>query len=237
MKQKPALEVIAMHGWAGDARCWLPWQKATTPLGWQWNCGERGYGHLPPCQPSWSLSPTHGTTRLVIGHSLGPHLLPSDVWQQAELVVLLASFAAFVPPGRQGRPVRAALKGMAGCLDNEAHARAMLSDFLAKAAAPKSVSLMPASPIDDELDHVNCVRLREDLSLLERCNRLPEGFPLGVPTLIVEAGEDQIVAPEARTLLRESLPHAEIMTLEGAGHALLCAELIERVVTWVGKQR
>jgi alpha-beta hydrolase superfamily lysophospholipase len=54
-----------------------------------------------------------------------------------------------------------------------------------------------------------------------------------VPVLIVEAGDDRIVTPAARRLLRESLPRAEVLCLAGAGHALLQEPLIPRVIDWV----
>ena len=52
----------------------------------------------------------------MIAHSLGLHLLPATVLAQADAVVLLASFSAFVPQGRAGRAVAAALKGMQAAL-------------------------------------------------------------------------------------------------------------------------
>jgi hypothetical protein len=75
---KSPLEVIAMHGWAGDARCWEPWRTVTEPLGWRWRAGERGYGQLPPRTPAWPAEADVGR-RVVIGHSLGPHLVPPKV--------------------------------------------------------------------------------------------------------------------------------------------------------------
>lgn len=231
------LEVIAMHGWASDARCWEAWRPATNGLGWEWQCGERGYGQLPPLVPRWNPSPAPGTRRLVLGHSLGPHLLPADVLCRADGVVLLASFAAFVPPGREGRRTRVALRGMASCLDDESRTRSMLTDFLAKAAAPQPADLLPPGPIDGPLDQTNRTRLREDLRLLENCTGLPEGFPTSARILIVEAEEDRIVEPESRQLIRAALPQAEIMTLPGIGHALLCTDLIERITAWVESWR
>lgn len=231
------MEVIAIHGWASDSRCWEAWRAVTKSFGWEWQCGERGYGPLPPLVPRWNPTLAPGTRRLVIGHSLGPHLLPADILGRADGIVLLASFAAFVPPGRKGNRARVALRGMTSCLEDEPRTRTMLTDFLAKAAAPQRADLLPPGPIDGPLDQTNRTRLREDLRILENCTGLPEGFPASARILIVEAEEDHIVEPESRQLLRTALPQAEIMSLPGIGHALLCAELINRVVTWAEKQR
>lgn len=228
----PSLQVAAMHGWGRDARTWDSWRRATEPMGWQWQLGERGYGKLAPHMLAWPEI-TSQTRRMVIGRSLGPHMVPPDVLAQADIVVLLASFAAFVPPGREGRRARAALAGMAACLDDEAHARAMLENFTTKVAEPQSAELLPPGPLDGPLDETIRARLRADLDLLRRCDGLPAGFPPGARVLIVEGAEDRIVEPHARQTLREALPKADVISFPATGHALLDPELIPRVVQWV----
>lgn len=226
-----------MHGWAGDARCWEPWRAATRTHQWEWACAERGYGALAPVLPRWADGAEHRGPRLVIGHSLGPHLLASELWDRADLVVLLASFATFLPPGRPGRRNRAALAGMASSLADTEKARLMLRNFMAKVAEPQSPELLPPGPAEGPLDGTNRMRLREDLDLLAKCEGLPSGFPRGARVLIVEAEEDRIVEPEARAMLRSALPAAQVITLPGVGHALLSADAIARVVEWVESQR
>ena len=222
-----------MHGWASDARCWESWRPVTEPLGWRWETGERGYGKLAPRVPAWNVKAAPAARRLVVGHSLGPHLLAPEVLSQADVVVFLTSFAAFVPPGRAGRRSRAALAGMAAALAEEAPARVMLTNFLVNAAAPQPADLLPPGPVDGPLDAMNRERLRGDLAILERCTGLPEGFPCNARVLIVEAEEDRIVEAEARALLRAALPQADVITLPGVGHALLAGDVIDRVVEWV----
>jgi pimeloyl-[acyl-carrier protein] methyl ester esterase len=194
--------------------------------------GERGYGELAPRVPGWPEG-SAATQRLVMGHSLGPHLLPADVLGGADAVVLLASFASFVPPGRAGRRARAALAGMAACLGDEARARDMLTAFMQRVAEPQSPDLLPPGPVGGPLDEVNRGRLREDLERLGRCEGLPVVFPRRARVLIVEAEEDRIVERAARMLLREALPEAEVIALRGVGHALLTGDVIGRVVEWV----
>jgi pimeloyl-[acyl-carrier protein] methyl ester esterase len=224
--------VIAMHGWVSDSSQWQPWREAASALGWGWQSGERGYGPLLPAQPSWR----EGGRRVVIAHSLGPHLLEASVLARAEAVVLLASFGRFVPPGRGGRALRTALEGMAAALADPSEARAMLRRFLSKAAAPDPMEAMAPGPADGPLSPNGLERLRADLGLLEHSKGLPEAFPAQVPVLIVEAGDDQIVAPQARALLREALPAATVLKLPGAGHALLRAPVVEPVLSWLGQQ-
>jgi pimeloyl-[acyl-carrier protein] methyl ester esterase len=218
-----------MHGWAGDGSHWEPWRVAAGALGWRWRCGERGYGNRPPQMPGWG----DGGPRLVVAHSLGPHLLPAELLARADAVVLLASFGRFVPPGSAGRRLRGALAGMAAALDDADQARAMLHRFLVEAAAPDPIDAMAPGPTEGPLTAEGLERLRADLRLLEHTTGLPEGFPTAAPVLIVEAGADRIVAPEARALLRQALPDADHLTLPGAGHALLRAPLLEPVMAWL----
>lgn len=228
-----------MHGWGGDSAGWAPWQAAAGPLGWQWRCGERGYGGLPAAMPPWDGP----GTRVVIGHSLGVHLVPAELLAQAELVVLLAGFGRFVPPGREGRRLRSALEGMAAQLGDgptEAaaalRAQALLRSFLVEAASPDPLELMPPGPADRPVDAAGRQRLRQDLQLLEHATGLPPGFPAAAKLLLVEAQEDRIVVPAARALLRAALPGAAVLPLPGAGHCLLGANVIAPVLGWIAQQ-
>jgi pimeloyl-[acyl-carrier protein] methyl ester esterase len=225
-----------MHGWAGAAGNWAPWQSATSARPTIWRCGERGYGGADPVAPRWE----DAGRRVVLAHSLGPHLLAPEVLADAEAVVLLASFGRFVPPGRSGRRLQTALAGMAAALEDgpdEAtaarRAQALLADFLARAASPDPVALLPPGPADRPVGAQARRRLRHDLELLSRCEGLPVGWPTNAPVLLVEAGADAIVEPEARELLRRSLPTAELLTVPEAGHALLRAPLIPAVLEWL----
>ena len=222
MSHQASTEVIALHGWAGDSRGWAAWAALAQQRGWRFRCGERGYGQLPPCLPQWD--PT-STRRIVIGHSLGPHLLPESTWREATAAVLLASFTAFVPVGPAGRPLAVALRSMAAQLEagNEATA-AMLHQFFTKVADPFPPSSLPEGPLEQGIPEQGRLRLLQDLQLLARCRALPAGFPDQIPVLLVEARDDQIVVEASRALLRQALPGATVWSLERAGHGLLGGE-------------
>ncbi|MEB3271767.1 MAG: alpha/beta hydrolase [Synechococcus sp.] len=227
------LQVIAMHGWSGEASHWEPWRQVFDRQGWTWQSGERGYGGAAPRWPLWQPQ----GLRVVIAHSLGPHLLPATVLATAEAVVLLASFGRFVPPGPAGRRLRQALTTMERQLDHPETASAMLHSFLVQAAAPEPVTLLPPGPADRLLGEAERLRLREDLQLLGRCRGLPPGFPHGIPVLAVEAADDHIVVPEARELLRRDLEASRAqlhwLSLSGAGHCLLQPGVLAPVLAWL----
>ena len=228
-----SVELLAMHGWGGDSRAWAPWAAEASQRGWQLRTGERGYGALPPEQPAWDGQSRH---RIVLVHSLGPHLLEPQLWAGATAVVLLASFAAFVPEGRAGRPLRTALAGMASQL-RAGHGEAMLRQFLEQVASPFPPERLPQGPLEHGLSSVGAERLLADLEWLAATSDLPEGLQGAaarqLPVLIVEAADDQIVCAASREQLKARLPEATVITLPRAGHGLLGAGVHTAVLNWI----
>ena len=232
-------QVVAMHGWSSDGTVWAPWQRCFQRHGWHWINGERGYGGRSPVVPAWSESPDDATPqrRVVIAHSLGPHLLDAAVLAQATDAVLLASFGRFVPEGRQGRALRTGLEGMRRAIGSPEEA-AMLQTFLQRAAAPTDVSALPPSPGSQGLTAAGRERLRADLDRLTTTAGVPQGLPRTARVLIVEAASDAIVVPEASKCLRSELNNRleqapEHWCLPNMGHALLIPDLLIHVREWL----
>jgi len=223
------MQLIAMHGWAGDAQGWEPFHSAWSARGWTWQCGERGYGGQAPRPVAWQSGQG---LKLVIAHSLGPHLLPASVLAQADAVVLLASFGAFLPEGASGRRLRSAVAAMGSQLAGP-EASTMLQTFMKRAASPQPPSLLPPGIAAAPIAASGRQRLAEDLNLLAATAGLPPGFPLQARVLIVEGGEDQIVNPQARHQLRNLLPAADNLVLAGVGHCLLSPALVPTVCGWI----
>ncbi len=224
------LQLIAMHGWAGDQRGWAPFAAAANRQAWSWSNGERGYGGLPPAMPNWD-----GTgQRVLVVHSLGLHLVPAELLRQADGLILLATFGQFVPDGAAGRRLRTALTGMAQALEGTG-ADAMLRDFLSRAAEPTPADPATLGIGDQPVPEAGRTLLRADLELLGNTSGLPEGFPASARVLIVEAGQDQIVVPQARQQLRQALPQADLLHLASAGHCLLNMSLIPILMGWLGE--
>lgn len=232
-------QVIAMHGWSGDSHSWVSWIRHFNHHHWSWQSGERGYGKRQEHMPFWQddQEPTERQRRVVIAHSLGPHLLPDAVLAHATDVVLLASFSRFVPQGAKGRALKTGLKGMRRCLGSDAEAE-MLTNFLRRAAAPSPADGLPRGPIHEGLSHEGRQRLTDDLDLLIASAELPPGLQASSRVLVVEAEQDAIVVPAARQELRDAvqtrLQHpAEHWFMPGSGHALLVPDLLMRIQRWL----
>jgi pimeloyl-[acyl-carrier protein] methyl ester esterase len=223
------ISILAMHGWAGDSRGWEPFATAAAARGWAWDSCDRGYGVGPARTGKWDPA---AQRRVLIGHSLGPHLVPTELLASTDAIALLASFGRFVPPGRPGRRLQEALTGMATALEGDG-AESMLRRFLAEASAPEPYSELPYSIVDGPLPPAGRERLRHDLKLLESRCSLPPELPARIPCLIVEAGADRIVAPEARQLLRQERPDATVLVYPEAGHCLLNTPIVSDVITWI----
>ena len=224
-------QVLAMHGWAGHAGQWHHWQNTFGSLGWTWLAGERGYTHGPTRMPNWSN--TDGQ-RMVIAHSLGLHLLPAPVLQQATAVVLLGCFAEFVPKGRAGRAVATGLRGMDSTLGTSLEA-AMLGPFFENAAAPLPGSALPASPPVRGLSSDGRNRLQADLGLLATCRTLPQGWPTQADVLVVQGEQDAVVPPSSCRGLLDALdrqPHT-LHRDPSWGHALITPAVLSVVIGWI----
>jgi pimeloyl-[acyl-carrier protein] methyl ester esterase len=221
--------ILAMHGWAGDSRGWEPFATAAAARGWTWQCLERGYGTAAARSADWDPA---GRRRVLVAHSLGPHLLPAALLASADAIVLLASFGRFIPPGREGRQLATAIAGMTDALAG-AEAEAMLRRFLAEAAAPQPLSRLNGTIVDTPLGPAGRRRLHDDLALLAASRSLPAALPADLPCLIVEAGADRIVAPRTRELLRQERPAAAVLTYPEAGHCLLDTPVVPDVIAWI----
>jgi len=224
-------QVIAAHGWAGDASIWRTWQRDFEAQGWQWQSAERGYGGQPCLLPSWS---GQARRRLVICHSLGLHLLTPSTLGGAQAIVILGGFAAFVPPGASGRPQSRALRGMAERLGTPEEG-AMLRKFLDRCASPLPATALPPHPLLSKLGESGRQRLRNDLQLLRNCSDLPEGWPKLAQTLVVQGGKDAIVCRESQDLLLKLLEEqqTELIRLPEHGHALITPAVLKQVLAWI----
>jgi pimeloyl-[acyl-carrier protein] methyl ester esterase len=109
----------------------------------------------------------------------------------------------------------------------------MLQSFLQQVAAPAPPGLLQATPAAEPLCATGLQQLQEDLDLLARTEGLPEGFPSQAAILLVQAGADRIVAPQARLALEHALPGADVLTLRGAGHGLLGTPVVAMVMAWL----
>ncbi len=231
-------EVIAIHGWAFDSHTWKLWDQLFTSRGWIWKSFERGYGGLCQSNPHWHENSSSEQTqqRLLIGHSLGPHLVESTTLSKATHVVLLASFSSFIPKSNRSRVLLHGLKSMQKKLGTSEEKK-MLRAFYEKAYAPLSPNSFSSKSLLNGISKQGRDLLFDDLNLLINSKEVPAGFPVKAKVLIVEDTQDSILLPEARKSLKEDLQkilksQPNHWILNGSGHALSDPSLIQRVEDW-----
>ena len=225
------MQILAMHGWAGHAGAWSHWRKHFEQGGSTWNVAERGYGSEKPIPPAWTTFPKRN---VLIAHSLGLHLLPASVLEKASAVVLLGSFTRFVPDGRAGRSIGAALQGMQAALGTDQELP-MLERFLDKAASPHALSALPPNPLLQGLTTLGRQRLQQDLDLLADCRTLPTGWPDTVPVLVMQGERDAVVPEESAQQLIDALGHQPLTLHRDPtwGHALITPRVFVVVQRWL----
>ena len=234
-------QIIAMHGWGGDSQYWRLWAEYFQNNGWHWQSGDRGYGEMPFLEPSWPKETHHNSfeKRVVIGHSLGPHLLKKRIIAKATHVIFLNSFSRFIPEGRANRSIKVGLQGMQKTLGTAKEQR-MLLTFLEKSTMPHPLNTLPEGPITKGISLKGHQKLESDLKILIKTEKLPDGLPAHATVLIVDGAEDAIVAPSAKEVLRHDLqkflhkqPTHWIIPKEG--HSLLQPGLKERIHNWLNQ--
>ena len=232
-------QVIAMHGWSGDSNTWNIWAELFRKNKWIWQSGERGYGTIPPSKPLWIEQSLHNihSHRVVIAHSLGPHLIDREILEKATDVVLLASFSSFIPNGSESRYLKTALQGMQKNIGTSGE-KTMLQNFLQKACQPESPQTIPPGPITKGLTIDGRKRLQADLELLIATNNLPKGLSAHSRVLVIQGQEDCIIVPSTRmTLIKDLKKHLNKVptcwSIPHTGHLLLVPGLITRVKTWL----
>ena len=224
------MQLIAMHGWAGDAQGWEPFHSAWSARGWTWQCGERGYGRQAPQAGGLAERPgAEAGDRPLAGPPSAARLRagPGRCGGAARQLRSIPARGGQRPPTAQRRGSHGKPAGRPG---SQLHAANLHG---ARRSPPQPSSLLPPGIAAAPIAASGRQRLAEDLNLLAATAGLPPGFPLQARVLIVEGGEDQIVNPQARHQLRNLLPAADNLVLAGVGHCLLSPALVPTVCGWI----
>jgi pimeloyl-ACP methyl ester carboxylesterase len=151
-----------------------------------------------------------------VAHSLGLHLLPQEILQSADLLVLASAFRHFhggsrLEQKRSTRTVQLMLKRL------HDFPMDVINDFYTNCYHPlltSQVLLLRNIPL------LNTDILAKDLNLLntnefelEKISEVPE-------ILLVHGREDSVVAASCSHELNESLPASSLVLFEGVGHSL-----------------
>tara|TARA_B100001250_G_scaffold396773_1_gene403133 strand:- start:1924 stop:2631 length:708 start_codon:yes stop_codon:yes gene_type:complete len=230
---------IAMHGWCSDSNFWLHWKKSFQLNGWNWENAERGYGNRKASMPIWldyEKEKNH-YQRVVFCHSLGIHLISSQILNDATEIVLLNSFSNFISKNRESRALKIALHGMKTQLGTKKE-RDMLLSFLKKTNRPHKLPDLLPGPLQQELSSQGRKRLQFDLELLINSSGLPIGIPTTARVLVIDGEKDEIILSGTKNDLIKNLKKHLLAppchwTIKGEGHSIHLPKTIASVRAWL----
>lgn len=214
MKKK--IEVILQHGWAFDSSCWRAWMphlKENQDCEITVQTPDRGYFDTPkqaiPFQNTDSL-------KVIILHSLGLHLLPEEIIQSADLLVIASSFSNFHSGSTlESKISKRKIASMIRRIDESPVD--LINDFYRTCYSPlltKQLLLMPTPR------SMNVEQLRADLHLLDSNVFDLQNLRRAAKVLFVHGSEDEVVASSHSIRMNEELNNSDIIMFEGAGHSL-----------------
>lgn len=204
--------IIAYHGWGFDRTCWQPWKNLLAQRGDDLITSDRGYFHSSSLPLT---SPTADYRTILIAHSYGLHLCPSEQLQRADLLVLFSSFLAFHPQSKVKR--RRSLLMLSQMMTQfETSPQSVLETFRTKCYYP-----VPWERSSDSNKALNSELLLHDLKDLNICS-LDVSLLKKIPKiLILHGAQDRIVSVEKGRELFEHLPdNSQYIEIEQAGHGL-----------------
>jgi pimeloyl-[acyl-carrier protein] methyl ester esterase len=204
--------IIAYHGWGFDRTCWQPWKDLLAQQGEDFLMSDRGYFN-PSSLPI--TSPTTDQRTILLAHSYGLHLCPSEQLQRADLLVLFSSFLSFHPQLElKRRRSHSILSQM--MTQFEKNPQFVLEAFKTKCYYPvawkrssdSTKSFNPELLIHDLKGLNTCLM---DVALLKKIPKI----------LILQGAQDRIVSFEKGRELFEHLPNnSQYIEIEQAGHGL-----------------
>jgi len=231
-------EIIAVHGWAGDSHQWSNWKKIFKSHEWDWQTYERGYKEISSHEPKWNNDTNQlELKRVVICHSLGSHLIDTEILYLASHIVLINSFSRFAPTGKENRSIKLALNRMMNAI-NTPNEASMLKKFYIKAYKPNQIDVKSYESNLLRISDSGRLKLKNDLKLLINSDSLPIGLRSSTKVLIVNSEQDHILASRTQEKLTEDLiKHLEaapkIINIEDEGHFITKIKNITKVKQWL----
>ena len=231
-------QIIAMHGWAGDSHQWSNWKKIFKSYDWDWQTYERGYKEISSNTPKWNHDSNQVRLRRVaICHSLGSHLIDTEVLYLATHVVLINSFSRFAPTGKENRPIKLALTRMMDAI-NTPNEASMLKKFHIKSHKPNQIDIKSSESNFLKVSDTGRMKLKNDLKLLMNSDHLPIGLKSSTKVLIVNSEQDYILPKQTKEKLTEDLikyleTAPKIINLKDEGHFITKIKNITKVKQWL----
>jgi len=200
------IELYFVHGWGCDSNIWQKWLPAISK-DVSYHIFDRGY--FGRAKSNICLNKTN-STKILISHSFGLHLIPPESLQDIDLLVLISSFRYFHEQTSNGKLSGKSIKLMKQRLAQDP--LALLQDFYLKCGLNNT---KPPS-----FSTINHQLLMDDLLLLDT-HQVDLGQLRKIPEIILLHGAcDQIVSIEHSQLMHKQLPNSQLFISDHAEHGL-----------------
>lgn len=210
------VEIILQHGWGYDSSCFdsllqFLWEMPGCQTMIQ--IPDRGYFGKP--EP---VSPFSGdsSVKVIVAHSLGLHLIPVEILQSADLLVLISAFRHFhggsqLDRKRSSKKIRLMRSRLQDApLD-------VIDDFYANCYHPL---LQGRMLLMSKVESMNIELLRDDLYMLDKKEFALENIAGIGQILLIHGKQDSIVSPLHSYQLSEFLPTSSLVLIDRVGHSL-----------------
>lgn len=200
-------EVLAVHGWGFDRRCWQFWQEQFEQRGYSFQAFDRGYFN----HPSEPIFTENASKKIILVHSFGLHLCPIDLLQQADLLIAFNSFLSFHPETKAAKR-RSQLVLQQMIRQFEQAPEIVLENFYVQAGYAQ---------LQNDVQAIDYPLLRQDLQQLGESRLDPVYLKSIAKILVFQSSNDRIVAAsQTQEFLTEFPQSCELMSFLNTEHAL-----------------
>ncbi len=209
-----SVELVLLHGWALDASFWSEWSHVAEAIApnTRLTALERGYFGSAQTDPRFSQS---ASTRVLVTHSFGLHLAPEELFEKADLLVIISGFAHFhCGSDKEARVSQIAIRKMLQKLNQEP--TQVLKDFYRNCALPDGYGIDQIS----QPKKIQIELLRADLELLNSSTVNSEWLSRPRDVLLLHGQRDKIAPAQHVEDLKNIRPDARVSIHADASHAL-----------------
>ncbi|MEX0686007.1 MAG: alpha/beta hydrolase [Balneolales bacterium] len=196
-------QILLQHGWGFDKNIWDTWVEFYPE--YDFIIPDRGY-YGKPVQVEYS-----GITRAVT-HSFGLHLLPAKLFNQLDVLVIIAGFQEFHPIDKIQRKLsQRIIRQMLNKLKDDPVS--VLDQFIQNTYKPETVEFKSPEFIDAQLLHDDLQILNTHKLNLKPLDRISK--------VIILHGDDDKVVPLSNAIgLHKKLSLSSIFIKKNSGHML-----------------
>ena len=231
-------QVITQHGWGLDQSFWRIYKEEFQKNNWFWQDNERGYFSKNTNNSNWINSKSKKTTKMILCHSLGFHLIQRKLFREASHIVFINSFNNFLPSNNKKNLILRSLKRMEKKITKN-ETNDILKEFIDRSFKPNVINNDFRNIFYKNLESLNKKLLLKDLKQLYKDRNSPILINKNCNIIFIQSENDLILDKDSNNnfldLLNKILDiKPNIIKLENQGHCLTNFNLYEIINSTFG---